>query len=99
VGRTGGRWWPLTQTRLTHTHNTTHTATDIFLGYHSEEGWKALAHVVTSYYGLEVGEGSIYAFVAIVPVVADAFFKLWIFKGLNRANPGAAVTLKQMDRH
>jgi hypothetical protein len=44
-------------------------------------------------------EAPIYIFVAIVPVVMDAFFKLWIFKGLNRENPAAAVTLKQMDRH
>ena len=73
-------------------------STDIFLGYHSEEGWKALAHVVTSYYGLEVSEGSIFAFVAVVPVVADAFFKLWIFKSLNRSNPGSAVTLKSMKK-
>lgn len=73
-------------------------STDIFLGYHSEEGWKALAHVVTSYYGIEVGEGSVYAFVAVVPVVADAFFKLYIFKGLNRTNPGSAVTLKSMKK-
>ena len=55
--------------------------------------------MVCEHYGLEVDEGTIYAFVAVVPVVADAFFKLWIFKGLNRQNPGAAVTLKQMDRH
>jgi hypothetical protein len=33
---------------------------------------------------------------AVVPVAADACFKLWIFKGLNRANPSAAVTLKQV---
>ncbi len=44
-------------------------------------------------------EGPIYAFVAIVPVTMDAFFKLWIFRGLNRQNPASAVTLKNMDRH
>jgi len=37
--------------------------------------------------------------VAIVPVTMDAFFKLWIFRGLNRQNPASAVTLKNMDRH
>ena len=46
-----------------------------------------------------VQEGPIYTFVAIVPVTMDALFKYWIFKGLNRKNPAAAVTLKSMDRH
>ena len=44
-------------------------------------------------------EAPIYTFVAIVPVTMDALFKYWIFKGLNRKNPAAAVTLKNMDRH
>ena len=48
---------------------------------------------------LDAQEGPIYAFVAIVPVTMDAFFKLWIFRGLNRQNPASAVTLKNMDRH
>ena len=48
---------------------------------------------------LPTQEAPIYIFVAIVPVTMDAYFKLWIFKGLNRKNPAAAVTLKSMDRH
>ncbi len=44
-------------------------------------------------------EAPIYIFVAVVPVTMDAYFKLWIFRGLNRKNPAAAVTLKSMDRH
>lgn len=47
----------------------------------------------------DVQDQPIYIFVAIVPVVMDAIFKYWIFKGLNRQNPAAAVTLKSMDRH
>ncbi|KAK9917370.1 hypothetical protein WJX75_003623 [Coccomyxa subellipsoidea] len=74
-------------------------STDILLGYHSEEGWTAAIHLLTGHYGLEVEEAPIYIFVAIVPVTMDAFFKLWIFQGLNRSNPAAAVTLRSMDRH
>ncbi|BDA48808.1 Proton extrusion protein PcxA [Coccomyxa sp. Obi] len=74
-------------------------STDILLGYHSEEGWTAAIHLLTGHYGLEVEEAPIYVFVAIVPVTMDAFFKLWIFQGLNRSNPAAAVTLRSMDRH
>ncbi|CAL5223632.1 g6176 [Coccomyxa viridis] len=74
-------------------------STDILLGYHSEEGWTAAIHLLTGHYGIEVEEAPIYIFVAIVPVTMDAYFKLWIFRGLNRKNPAAAVTLKSMDRH
>jgi hypothetical protein len=37
--------------------------------------------------------------VAIVPVCLDTWFKYWIFVGLNKEDPAAAVTLRQMDRH
>ena len=42
---------------------------------------------------------SIHLFVAIVPVCLDTWFKYWIFVGLNKEDPAAAVTLRQMDRH
>ncbi len=74
-------------------------STDIFLGYHSEEGWTAAIHLLTGHYNVEPDERGVAIFIATVPVVADAFFKLWIFKGLNRANPSTAVTLKEMDKH
>lgn len=38
-------------------------------------------------------------FVSTVPVVLDTFFKYWLFKNLNRTDPSASVTLKEMDRH
>jgi hypothetical protein len=74
-------------------------STDVFLGYHSEEGWTAAIHLLTGHYNFEPDERGVALFIATVPVAADACFKLWIFKGLNKANPSAAVTLKQMDRH
>eukprot|EP01026_Neomeris_dumetosa_P051236 TRINITY_DN45057_c0_g1_i10.p1 TRINITY_DN45057_c0_g1~~TRINITY_DN45057_c0_g1_i10.p1 ORF type:complete len:395 (-),score=44.47 TRINITY_DN45057_c0_g1_i10:860-2044(-) len=74
-------------------------AADILLGYHSEEGWTAAINLFTEHYGKEVEEESIVVFVAIVPVVLDTFFKLWIFRGLTKISPSAAVTLKEMDRH
>ena len=74
-------------------------STDVFLGYHSEEGWTAAIHLLTGHYNVEPDERGVALFIATVPVVADAFFKLWIFKGLNRANPAAAVTLKEMDKN
>ncbi|KAK9808357.1 hypothetical protein WJX73_005703 [Symbiochloris irregularis] len=74
-------------------------STDILLGYHSEEGWTAAIRMLTRHYGYDVDNGPIFVFVAIVPVTLDAMFKYWIFKGLNRQSPAAAVTLRNMDRH
>ena len=63
---------------------------------HCKGAWSRA--VLTHSFGAEQ-EAPIYIFVAIVPVTMDAYFKLWIFRGLNRKNPAAAVTLKSMDRH
>ncbi|KAL4852856.1 Chloroplast envelope membrane protein [Chlorella vulgaris] len=73
--------------------------TDILLGYHSEEGWTAFLRLFSGHYGLEAESESLKVFVAVVPVFFDTLFKVWIFIGLNKQDPAAAVTLKQMDRH
>ncbi|PRW20451.1 Chloroplast envelope membrane [Chlorella sorokiniana] len=73
--------------------------TDILLGYHSEEGWTATLHILSGHYGVEAEDELIHIFVATVPVLLDSLFKVWIFVGLNKADPAAAVTLRQMDRH
>jgi hypothetical protein len=36
-------------------------ATDILLGYHSEEGWTAAIHLLTKHYGIEVEVGPLTA--------------------------------------
>lgn len=74
-------------------------ATDTLLGYHSEEGWTSALHLVSGHYGLAAQDEGIKLFVAAVPVLMDTIFKYWIFVGLNREDPAAAVTLRQMDRH
>ncbi|PSC69171.1 Chloroplast envelope membrane [Micractinium conductrix] len=73
--------------------------TDILLGYHSEEGWTATLRLFSGHYGLEAEDEALKIFVATVPVFFDSLFKVWIFIGLNKEDPAAAVTLKQMDRH
>ncbi|CAM6105166.1 unnamed protein product [Calypogeia fissa] len=73
--------------------------TDIFLGYHSESGWETVIEILLDHYGLEVSQGSIYIFVAIVPVTIDACFKLWVFRYLTRLSPSAAATFREMKRH
>lgn len=73
--------------------------TDILLGYHSEEGWTATLRLFSGHYGLEAEDEGLKIFVATIPVLLDTLFKVWIFTGLNKVDPAAAVTLKQMDRH
>ncbi|GAB4815193.1 hypothetical protein N2152v2_002239 [Parachlorella kessleri] len=73
--------------------------TDILLGYHSEEGWTAFLKLFSRHYGVEPELEGIYVFVSTVPVILDTCFKYWIFVGLNKEDPAAAVTLRQMDRH
>lgn len=73
--------------------------TDILLGYHSEEGWTAALHLLSYHYGWHAPQENLQIFVATVPVLLDSLFKYWIFVGLNKQSPAAAVTLKMMDRH
>lgn len=73
--------------------------TDILLGYHSEEGWTAGLHLLSYHYGWHAPQETLQIFVATVPVLLDSLFKYWIFVGLNKIDPAAAVTLKMMDRH
>ena len=72
---------------------------DTLLGYHSEEGWTAALSLFSFHYGLHAQKDGLHLFVATVPVILDSLFKYWIFVGLNKIDPAAAVTLRQMDRH
>lgn len=73
--------------------------TDTLLGYHSEEGWTAALTLMSRHYGLSAETDGLHLFVATVPVLLDSLFKYWIFVELNKIDPAAAVTLRQMDRH
>lgn len=73
--------------------------TDTLLGYHSEEGWTAALRLLGHHYGWHAPQSGLNLFVATVPVLLDSLFKYWIFVGLNKVDPAAAVTLRQMDRH
>lgn len=73
--------------------------TDIFLGYHSESGWQALAEIVLEHYGIEVDQAAITIFICFVPVVIDACVKLWLFKYLPRLSPNVTNIFREMKRH
>jgi CemA family len=41
-------------------------------------GWEALIEILQERYGLEVDKAAITIFICVVPVVLDAFVKLWV---------------------
>jgi hypothetical protein len=71
--------------------------TDIFVGYHSPEGWTVLLEGVAEHFGLPAQEGYILLFIATFPVVLATIFKYWIFRYLNRVSPSSVATLRNMN--
>ena len=71
--------------------------TDIFVGYHSPEGWSVLLDGVTDHFGLPSSQSFVNLFIATFPVVLATIFKYWIFRYLNRVSPSSVATLKGMN--
>jgi hypothetical protein len=71
--------------------------TDIFVGFHSPEGWTVLLDGIAHHLGLPAEENFILLFIATFPVVLATIFKYWIFRYLNRVSPSAVATLKNMN--
>ena len=71
--------------------------TDIFVGFHSPEGWTVLLDGVAHHLGLPARENFIMLFIATFPVVLATVFKYWIFRYLNRVSPSSVATLHNMN--
>ncbi len=71
--------------------------TDIFVGFHSPEGWSVLLEGVEEHLGLPHQEHFIMLFIATFPVVLATIFKYWIFRYLNRVSPSSVATLRNMN--
>jgi hypothetical protein len=71
--------------------------TDIFVGFHSPEGWSVLLEGVAEHLGLPARENFILLFIATFPVVLATIFKYWIFRYLNRVSPSSVATLRNMN--
>lgn len=71
--------------------------TDIFVGFHSPEGWTVLLEGVAEHLGLPARENFIMLFIATFPVVLATIFKYWIFRYLNRVSPSSVATLRSME--
>ena len=71
--------------------------TDIFVGFHSPEGWTVLLDGVAHHLGVPARENFIMLFIATFPVVLATVFKYWIFRYLNRVSPSSVATLRNMN--
>lgn len=71
--------------------------TDIFVGFHSPEGWTVLLDGIAHHLGLPARENFIMLFIATFPVVLATIFKYWIFRYLNRISPSSVATLHNMN--
>jgi len=71
--------------------------TDIFVGFHSTEGWTVLLDGIAHHLGLPARENFILLFIATFPVILATIFKYWIFRYLNRVSPSSVATLRNMN--
>ncbi|MDZ7956212.1 proton extrusion protein PcxA [Nostoc sp. DedQUE09] len=71
--------------------------TDIFVGFHSPDGWEVLLAGLAEHLGLPPSRNIIFFFIATFPVILNTIFKYWIFRYLSRLSPSALATLKEMD--
>ncbi len=71
--------------------------TDIFVGFHSPEGWEVILKGLAEHLGLPADRTIVFFFIATFPVILNTIFKYWIFRYLSRLSPSALATLKEMD--
>lgn len=71
--------------------------TDIFVGFHSPEGWTVLLDGIADHLGVPAQENFVMLFIATFPVVLATIFKYWIFRYLNRVSPSSVATLRNMN--
>lgn len=72
--------------------------TDLFVGYHSPEGWDVLLKGVYQHFGVPENESVIKGFIATVPVLMDSWFKFWVFNYLTRTSPSAVAIYEKMNQ-
>ncbi|WAL59936.1 hypothetical protein [Thermocoleostomius sinensis] len=71
--------------------------TDMFVGFHSVEGWDVILVSVFNHFGLPENDTFIKSFIATVPVFMDSCIKFWIFNYLTRFSPSASAVYERMN--
>ncbi|MEB3175020.1 MAG: CemA family protein [Cyanobacteriota bacterium] len=72
--------------------------TDVFVGFHSAEGWEVILASLMTHVGLTENRSFIFLFIATVPVLLDSLFKLLIFNYFTRQSPSAVAILEKMQK-
>ncbi|ACK71157.1 CemA family protein [Gloeothece citriformis PCC 7424] len=72
--------------------------TDMFVGFHSAEGWEVILESTLDHFGLPENHNLIFIFIATVPVILDSIFKLLIFNYFTRKSPTAVAVLEKMQQ-
>lgn len=71
--------------------------TDMFVGFHSAEGWDVLLESILHHFGLPESKVFINSFIATVPVIIDSCIKFWIFNYLTRYSPSTSAIYERMN--
>jgi hypothetical protein len=71
--------------------------TDMFVGFHSAEGWSVILNGVGRHFGLPENEAAVGMFIATVPVFLDSCIKFWIFTYLTRYSPASSAVYERMN--
>jgi hypothetical protein len=71
--------------------------TDIFVGFHSAEGWEVILVATSQHLGIPENMFFINGFIATVPVIIDACIKFWIFNFLTRYSPATSAIYERMN--
>ena len=72
--------------------------TDIFVGYHSAEGWEVILNNSFEHFGLPENHNFNGLFIATIPVIMDSTFKLLIFNYFTRTAPASVAILEKMNQ-
>ncbi|UBF27671.1 hypothetical protein K9N68_07060 [Kovacikia minuta CCNUW1] len=71
--------------------------TDMFVGFHSVEGWEVILGGILEHFGLPESKVFINSFIATIPVIIDSCVKFWIFSYLTRFSPSASAIYERMN--
>lgn len=71
--------------------------TDMFVGFHSAEGWEVILEGFAHHFGLPESKVFINSFIATIPVIIDACVKFWIFTYLTRYSASASAIYERMN--
>lgn len=72
--------------------------TDLFVGFHSAEGWEVLLEGVAFHFGLPENKTFIHLFIATVPVAIDSYTKFWIFTYFTQYSPTSSAIYERMNK-